>query len=319
MDTNYVHITNNSLTLGKGNPNDPLSYVVGFPSTNAVLQPNRRTTYSPTTLGSTVKSYTGTLADIDAIARYAADRGYSFTTENLPANVYKIELTLPYDEITNSDGEAAPTPTFEIVPTIVARDIFEAGIYDVRDNSFTQRYTVPLDVRNSIKAKLKNHNLPLITNETKYGKYRPMAEQFYNLLSVGINTVKANLITVKRSAVYAINNNHVKNYPQLTDNIINPIISNYTLINAFGVTGDAAKQLISSYGLYKTSVILGDVYDSVAYAGYLVGRPTRQYITSTKVQITQEFIFDEWMDGVYPLGSNAMDFPFRNSTPYKEN
>ena len=47
------------------------------------------------------------------------------------------------------------------------------------------------------------------------------------------------------------------------------------------------------------------------YAGYMVQPPTYQFITKNKVQLTQNFVWDEWADHLYfiPGATDPQRYP----------
>ncbi len=44
--------------------------------------------------------------------------------------------------------------------------------------------------------------------------------------------------------------------------------------------------------------------------------PIREFLSPTKVRITQLFEWDEWLDVLYSRLSPIQDFPLVNQTPY---
>ena len=321
-----VHITSDAAWKGKGNSHDPFSAVYpDWPDTGAILQP-RKSTFSPSTLGSTQKIYTGTLSDINQIAQWAVAKYMSYSITELPNQVFSIELTVPYDDIIYTDGQSPELTQWEIIPNSVPRSIFDAGIYYVKPDGTldqTQRYTVPPIVQAAILRAVKDNGTIKITSEhPEYLRHALIAEQFYNLIKAGVTSVQSYTMTVRRSSVYSLADPRAyDNYPAVNDlgdgGFINPIISDTTLVNTYQMPDSIAQWLIRSYYRWKTSVAQGDAVDTVVLGGYLVSRPTRQFLTPTKVSITQTFQFDEWLDNLYPKGCDITEFstPVSNS-PY---
>lgn len=346
-------VTSNPNYIGKSNPLDPLSYVSDFPQTSAVLQP-RKGGFTPTTLGTTEKTYNSIKqSDINAIALWAANNNYSYTVSEQfgttpSSQVFSITVTLPYDEITDTDNKVNERVQWEITENVVNRDLFDAGIFTT--NSFgqlitTQRYTVPPLVRTAIREALKYNPYGNINFENVNGAstltqtqvqqlapLKPIAYQFFYLMKSGVTSIKAATIHVRRTAVYSINDPNAYDadpYYNLilsTDPVrlatsINPIISQYDLIRYFKPDNVTAKQLLPSYSICKSlaNPPWNDPYTSFARAGYLVHVPIREFITPTKVKITQLFEWDEWLDTIYPCYSPVTDFPLISPTPYPPN
>lgn len=309
--------------LGYNNNLDPFLKLPNFPSTLASLRP-RKSSYSPTTLGSTQKIYDGSQEDISQIALWAGKNFYSYSIEENANQVFSITITVPYDEITNIDTVNPETIQWEITPNVTSKNIFDAGIYYVQPNGVlsAKRYTVPPVVQVAISTAVKNNGT---INLTQAGpRYAPLAnisEQFFAYIKAGVTSIKAYTITVRRMAVFSVQNPKAyDNYPLINTiseaSTINPIISDRDLINIFEMDVSTASNLIPSYSKYKTSKALGDPVDLVAQAGYLVYRPQQTFLTPTKIQVTQLFEFDEWLDGLYPRFSNINDFPLVANTPY---
>ena len=52
-----------------------------------------------------------------------------------------------------------------------------------------------------------------------------------------------------------------------------------------------------------------DNVDIVGLAGWLVKPPTYSYISPIKIQLTQEYIWNEWIDSLYkPYNGNYVPF-----------
>jgi len=334
----YVYPTSDASSIGKANPLDPFSFESGFPATNAILQP-RKSDFTPTTLGTTTKTYTSKLqADISAIALWCANNYMSYSVQENPGQVFSITITVPYDEITNADSLMTEQVIWEVTENIVNRDIFEAGIYTTNALGqliTTQRYTVPPFVQIAIREALKygpfgqlnlaNNTALTPAQAAAVAPLNTIAQQFYQLLKSGVTSVKSATIHVKRTAVYAITDaNAVDNEPYYAlidaagwqQSNINPIISRSDLIKIFQPDQITQQQLLPSYSIPKSQTAMGDISDMFALGGYLVHVPVRTFITPTKISIVQLFEWDEWLDCQYFRYSNIGDFPMIYSTPY---
>ena len=336
-----------NLLIGSSNYLDPFS-ILGAPLGGLVLSP-RKSSFSPTTLGSTEKTYTGTNYDVSALALWVANQNYSYTITEGPDQQFQIVITVPYDEITLTDDFVTERIQWEITPNIVHRDIFDAGIFTTYPKSpllnTTARYTVPPWIRIVIKEAVKygvyghlNFSINPQTNspltKAQLDELAPLqviSSQFLNFLKSGITSVQSTIIHVKRIAVYSIHDrnaydanayySHLLSPAQAQLASVNPIISRYDLIRMFKPDSVTTLQLLPSYSVVKSlaDVKYKDSITSFALGGYLVGVPVRTFMTPTKVKVEQTFEFDEWLDSLYTRYSPIQHFPLIQPTPYPPN
>jgi len=337
-----IYKTSTASSIGKTNPLDPFSLIGDFPQTSAVLQP-RKSSFTPTTLGTTEKIYTSAIkSDINAIALWVANKGYAYSIVEGPEQTFSITITVPYDEITNVDNLVEENVQWEIVPNIVSRDLFDAGIFTT-DNTgrlINIRYTVPPIIRAAIKEALKYGafgalnfgqiaGTQLTANQiAALAPLHTISNQFYNLLKSGVTSVKSTIINVKRTAVYSLQDKNAYDAdPYYTQIIppgnfvlsdINPIMSRRDLIQIFEPDEVTRNQLLPSYSVLKSSTgaPYNDPVTIAALGGYLVHVPIRTFLTPTKIKIEQLFEFDEWLDTLYQRYSPIIDFPLISPTPY---
>lgn len=318
--SNATYTTNDPQYIGRSNPLDPFNGYGDFPNTNAILQP-RRSSFSPTTLGSSEKSYHGSHSDIQLLANWGTTKYFSYNIEELPNQVFKITFTLPYDEITYQDNIAPELTTWEIIPNSVARSIFDAGIFITLPGGAlnTYRTTIPPFCQAAVmKAVKDNKDVKFISNDPKYSSFANSCNQFYNLIKSGVTSVQTFTTTVKRSAVYSTNDPRAfDNWPNLggIDATINPVLTKNDMINIYGIPATVYNQMQPSYCKYKTRTPI-DPIDTFVLGGYLAQDPTRQYITPTKVQISQVFAFDEWLDALYKPYNGIGGFQLIGGGPY---
>ena len=354
FEKNTQNTYKSSLLVGKTNNLDPSASDNTFPSTDAILQP-RKVTFSATALGQTEKTYTGNQIDISSIALWAANNTYSYTIQELPNQLFSITVTLPYDEITDTDNLTNELVQWEITENIINRDLFDVGIFTTNNTGLLDtkhRYTVPpqisVMIRNAVKAAGTTGQLnispatiagssTLTTNQKNAIKpLIPLMTQFYFLLKTGIVGVKTATQHVKRVGVYSVkdikaydNNpyyqtvatNQTGNTLSTNLNIYgnpNCVISTSDLINVFQVDPVTAKQLEPSYFRFKSlaSPPWNDPYTLGVIAGWLMHSPIRTYLTPTKVRIEQLFEFDEWIDTMYGNWSNVIQYPLLSPTSY---
>ena len=339
---NNTAIYTSNLMVGKNNILDPFSAIGTFPVTAAILQP-RKGNFSPTTLGSTEKTYNGNQGDVSQIALWAANLNYSYTVQEQQGGLFSITLTVPYDEITNTDNLVEERVQWEITENVVNRDIFDAGIFTTNTAGLlitSQRYTVPPFIRAAIREALKYGSFGSLNFGTINGTtltknqvnalapLKTIANQFYYMIKSGVTSVKSATIHVRRTAVYSTMDPNAYDanpyYNQLLSpgafqvTNINPIISRADLIRLFNPDPVTTNQLLPSYSIAKS--IQGppwnDPVTSYALGGYLVHVPIREFITPTKIKVVQLYEFDEWLDTNYTRFSPISDFPLIGTTPY---
>ena len=343
-----TYVTYDDNMIGSGNQNDPFSQL-GCPLGGAILQP-RKASFSPTTLGSTDKTYTSAdITDITNIAVWSANKDFSYKCDELPGGVYTITITVPYDEINGTDDKITEVniQKWEIKENVTSRDIFDIGIFIAQNPSnpngplTTLRYTVPSFMRPIIKQGIKYGNFGQLNFSqlkgttltaaqlTEVSKLASISQQFYYLLLGGTTSVKAATQHVQRNIVYSLTDpNAYDNDPYfqtiLTDNSnsfgnISSVISGVDLVRIFGMDATDASQLFPSYSRCKSlngPSQFSDPVTSFAFAGYLMHTPTKTLLTPTKIQLSQLFEWDEWLDVCYPIYSHSSQFPLIQPTPY---
>jgi preprotein translocase subunit SecB len=341
IPTNTAATYKSNLMVGAGNTLDPF-VGLGAPLGALILQP-RKASFSTTTLGSTEKIYVGNQSNIATLALWVANQNFSYAVQELPHQNFQITITVPYDEITNTDNLVTNTIVWEIQENVVNRDIFDAGIFTTNAQNqldTTRRYTVPPIVRTAIKEALKygafgnlnftkiNGTALTVNQIAEISKLSRIANEFFYLLKSGVTSVKSATIHVKRTGVYSINNPSAYNdnpyYTKImTANAqqavaINPIISWEDLINIFRPDPVTITQLLRSYLIPKSSAgaPFYDPITSFAIGGYLIHVPIREFLTPTKIRVTQMFEFDEWLDNCYTRFSPLSHFPLLYTTPY---
>ena len=144
----------------------------------------------------------------------------------------------------------------------------------------------------------------------------PFAQQTLNYLRGGIEGVPSYTQTLKRTAVIDIRNSNRAFQKEVdaerqslnSQGTINYMMGTSDIIHKYDVNNTVASLLMPSYSKQMTVGGLEPV-QYWAYAGWLVQQPTFQFITRNKVQLSQLFIWSEWMEGLYYINSNASQFP----------
>lgn len=299
-----------------GGPNffvdDPARSLPGFPSTGAVLQ-SRKVNFTLTNLGTTTKKYTsGAKSDIIALAQFYANYGATIDIEEGP--VYQITIGLPYDEFAYLDEDPTKYALWEVIPNAIERDIFEVGIFspDVQNGPIVQyRRTVNNTIKGAIEQAYKNPMMTvnLIQNKAWAGS-QYIAENFLALKRLKADAVQGFTQTLKRTLI--INTLASQAYDPISEGnpgLVNPVVSAGNLISLYNIPLNIQVHMLPSYSRQR-SVSGQDSVTLVGLAGYLVKKPTYQQVTPNKIQLTQEFVWDEWLDSLYyPYNGDYSQFP----------
>jgi hypothetical protein len=291
---------------------DPARALPGFPATNAILQ-SRKVNFTLTNLGTTTKLYTsGYKADIIALAQFYANYGATIDIEEGP--VYKISVNLPYDEFAYLDEDPTKYALWEVIPNAVERDIFEVGIYSpsVQNGPIsTTRLVVNNTIKGAIQQAYKNPMMTVnLTVKPEWSSAQYLAENYLALKRLGADSVQGFTQTLKRTLI--INTLTNEAYDPISEGYpsrVNPLIAADDLTTLYSVPDNIQVHMLPSYSRQRT-VTGQDGVTLVGLAGYLVKKPTYQQVTPNKIQLTQEFVWDEWLDSLYqPYNGDYTAFP----------
>lgn len=292
---------------------DPSERLPGWPNTGAVLQ-SRRVNFTPTTLGTTIKVYTSpTKRDIVTLAKFFADWGATIDIEEGP--FYKLTVNLPWDEFSQIDEDPVKYTLWEIVPQASERDIYEVGIFSPQSAGGAlswNRQHITFAQKGAVEYATKN---PMMTVNLSPEPGQPtntyLARTYLALKRLRADGVQAFTQTVKRSVVL-----YARSITPLIDPVaglsgenISQLISSNDLAARYNVPTNIRQFLLPSYSR-KRNVSNVDGVDLWALAGYLIKKPTVQQISPAKIQYSQEFIWDEWLDSLYrPYDGMYQKFP----------
>lgn len=283
---------------------DPAVSLPGWPGTSGKLQ-SRKSNFTFTNLGTTVKRYAGitTKADMIRLAEfYVNTRAATVDCEEGPT--YAITVNLPYDEITNLDADPTRYTLWEVTPNAAERDIFEVGIFSPTVQN-GQISSTRLVVNNTIKGAIEQaYKNPLqtinLTVQPAWASAQYLAENYLALKRLKADGVSGFTQTVKRTVV--INTLFNDAFDPIAENPangnVNPLIATPDLIAQYNVPENIQIHLLPSYARPKT-VSGQDAVTLNILAGYLIKKPTYQQVTPNKIQLTQEFVWDEWLDSHY--------------------
>lgn len=287
---------------------DPATLLVGWPGTTSTLC-SRKSTFTTNTLGTTTKVYRNSdYGDIVILAQFYASYGATVDIEEGPT--YTLTVTLPYDEIANLDSDPTIYALWEIVPNSIERSIFDIGIYSpdsIGGVIANERRIINNEIKAAVEYASRNPatTVNLIRNSA-YASQQYLAQNYLALTRLKAENVLSFTQTLKRSLI-------IHNQSQLVADPIDTtgapvVVAKDDLARLYSIPEYVKSRMLSSYGKWK-SVKNQDSVELLALAGYLVKPPTQQYVTPNKIQITQEFVWDEWLDSHYrPYNNDATPF-----------
>jgi len=336
------HQTNNDLNL---NPSDGTSYAqidpfrnlsspnlnISFPTSAQIKLSPRKVNFQPNTLGNTAHVYTTpNYSDIIALANYFADWSCAYEIQEGP--IHTMTVQIPWDTITSEDFWISDfaSEQWEIVPNMDQKSLIFNGLLAnpfALPSSIAGNYVILPDVLKAGVQKAFENKYAFFSmpsgSSIPSSSFIPYAQKTLNYMRFGVEGVPSYTQTLKRTAVIdeRNSNNAFQKAIDLerasfsqNNGTINYIMSTPDLITEYSVPQDTvAKFMLPSY----SKAITVQTYDSAQYitwAGWLVKPPSFQFITRNKIQLTQEFIWNEWLDGLYHISSNIADFPLVVST-----
>ena len=296
-----------------------------FPSSNLIKLSSRKVSYQLTTLGQTTQIYTSpSYTDITALARYFGDWGCSYEIQEGAAHTITVQA--PWDTITAEDFNVSlfASEQWELVPTNDTKDLLVNGLLVNPFNSPNNgnNYVIlPWQVQIAVQKALENKtNLNLTVTSgsgvTDYSAFQNVAQTILDYKRRGVEGIPSYGQTLKRTAVIdqRNTNNAFKNVADAARNSINAqgsinyVYSTGDLIQSYSINSAVSSFMLPSYR--KQINVSGlDPFTSTVYAGWLVKPPSFQFITRNKVQLTQEFVWNEWLQGLYYIHSNISNFP----------
>jgi len=279
---------------------DPAIGLAGWPSGNTAILQSRKVNFTPTTLGTTTKTYTSTLkADITALAAFYSNIGATVDIQEGPA--YTITVVLPWDEFSNLDENPLDYTLWEIVPHQIERSMFDVGIFSPSQAGgaiSSGRELLNLEQKAAVDYAARNptYSINLAVKKEWAGK-EYLAENYLALKRLQADGIMAFTQTIKRSVIIHSQSDLISD-PIDSTGYGNIVIATQDLIDLYNIPADFSPYLLESYSRQKTV----DGQDPVllnALAGWIVKAPTVQRITPGKIQYTQEFSWDEWLDSLY--------------------
>lgn len=303
-------------------PNKGLS----FPYSTTITLSSRRVNYQPTTLGTTTHVYySPQYQDIIGLSNYFADWGCAYDTTEGPTHVISVQI--PWDTISGEDFTVSQfaSEQWELVPNTEQKSIIVNGLLtnpfvqpSVQNNYVAFPDVLKVGIQTAFENKQSIITIPATStgSAAQLAPFLPYAQQVLNYMRGGIEGVPSYTQTLKRTAVIDSRNSNGA-FQTAADNqrnslnangSVNFILSTADLQNQYEVQNAVMPFMYPSYR--KQITITGlEPAQYYSYAGWLVKPPLFQFITRNKVQLTQEFIWNEWIGGLYYINSSPNSFP----------
>lgn len=290
-----------------------------FPTSNNIHLQQRKVSYQMSTLGQTTHVYTSpSYGDIQSLANYFADWSCNYEIQEGPIHTFTV--TCPWDTMTGADFYVSlyASEQWELVPTMDVKPLLVNGLlrYPFSSPTSTGNYTIlPDTVKIAVQRALDNKT-SINLSGSSFSSFADVANQTLAYLRGGIEGVPTYTQTLKRTAVVDKNNrnnafNLAADQTRITLNnqgTVNYIMSTQDLIKNYFIPNDTVGKLMNRSYSKNITISSVDPYTYTVYAGWLIKPPTFQFITRNKVQITQEFVWNEWAQGLYYIYSNSGDF-----------
>ena len=265
--------------------------------------------------------FKGTDQQIEKLAQMAREGGYEYSITG--GHIWSLEIIFPYDIILDaSTGESDPLFTWEIINTAFEKDILELG--DRKFNSNLSADTVA-----AIEAKLKNptEGQPYTPADANSGVAAVNAIVAYTLKSIGVHGRQASLQTIRKTMI--IGNQFKSNTPTLMSpgfdyklfttpqwrtqynndtNVLNqmPTLMYDSLLQSLTVASYIPRSNPPSSILQPTIGWNMDQKGIVTFIGWLQFPAEYQMVSNNKVQITQNWTFNQWSAGDWGLYDPAI-------------
>lgn len=302
---------------------------IPFPSSTVIKLQPRKMSFSPTTLGNTVHIYTTPLvSDVANLVAYFGDWGCSMDLQEAPT--FTLTVTAPWDTITSEDWWISDfaSEQWEIVPNNGTKSILHNGLLA---SSFTTptangNYIILPDVYKVAVQRAYDNKAGYIALQSGSSvtnpQFIPYAQATLDYMRFGIDSVPIYTQTIRRSAV--IDQRNTNNAFQKAIDLshaqfrketgtVNFLMSTPNLINAFDIPQDTVGSFM--YPSYMKKITVQSYQQNVyqVYGSWLVKPPILNFITRNKIQLSQEFIWDEYIDKLYYIWSDPGDFQQVNS------
>jgi hypothetical protein len=301
------------------NPADPINNLIDTPIpnnsivhgiiNNQYVRGVTTTSWNARSGGLSKITFKGTEDQLIILAQLAKDGGYEYSLTG--GHIWTLEITFPFDVVLDPFAEEDPLFTWEMINAPFEKDILELG-----DRPFTSNLST--DTVKAIEFKLKNPDsgvLPFTPADAKNGDAAVNAQVAYNLKSIGVHGKQSSLQTLRRTII-------VSNFfetqiiaPQFdyklftTTQFDQQYNSDVNPLNNMPVPMRLALPEyldVSSWSNGTTTILNKDAWNMdskgiVTYIGWLQFPAEYQMVSVNKVQITQNWTFNQWSAGSWGL------------------
>ncbi len=334
QDYNPVNISSNSSEYAQSDPFRTLlspNLNLSFPNgINIKLQP-RKESFSATMLGSTAHIYTSPYyEDMIDLARYFSD--WSCTYEIQEGSTHTMTVQVPWSTITNEDWWISDfaSEQWELVPNNDSRDILLTGVLanSLYNPTFENNNVILPDVLKVAVQRAYDNKANFVTlqsgSSVPSASFIPYAQMILDYKRFGIDSVPSYTQTLRRSAVVDVRNINKafqtvidlqQSSFRATTGTINFVMSTNDIKNNFPITPVVNSLMLPSYRkIISVNSNLDTPVKYQIFAGWLVKPPIYNFISRFKVNIQQEFIWNEWVDHLYYIWTADVNayFPFVN-------
>jgi hypothetical protein len=257
-------------------------------ATTTWIQQSIKSTSDPRNGDTTTITGTATTqAEAVTKALYYRNNGWSVSVEQQgKADLWTVSATYNADTITDPSDARIPDITWEVMP-----HMYEQNILDITDREWAKDLSPT--TKTLIEAACKQGNKdgnPVLTTVGDI-KQLPHAKLAYNLKVRGLDSRQSFTTGVKRSVIVSTRFNIDWS---LTNN--DKVLSKNVLIHNYFVPLWVARLLPDSDETIQT-----DSGGFDYFYGYLETQPTYQGVAGNRVQISQEWIYNQWSAGTNGL------------------
>ena len=310
--------------LTKLSPNKYLS----FPASNSITSGPRTVSFTANTLGSTKHVYTSLYqTDIKLLAAYFADFGFSYQITEGPT--FTISVDVAWDDITDEDYTISEyaSEQWEITPVAGSKSLVYSGLLPnpfLPPTAAGNYQVMPLTLQSAVqRANKTGGNYLNITSsltpteQAQYANYVVTGNTVLQYLKLGVEGVPQYTQTIKRTAVIDVHNSQgafqreadVFQAELNAQGTINYLLSAQDMLRNYAIPGNT----VANFMMPSYSKVLGvpniDPIVYKVYAGYLIQPPQISFIGLNKMQVTQNFVWDEFAAGMFYIASRESDFP----------
>lgn len=289
---------------------------LSFPTSTRIKLQARKENFSATMLGSTTHIYTSPLyEDMQALAEYFADWGCTYELQEGPTHVMTVQT--PWATITDEDWWITnyASEQWELVPNNESKDILLTGVLGssfVYPTQLNNTVILPDVLKVAVQRAYDNKaNFVALQSGSSVpsASFIPYAQMILDYKRFGIDSVPSYTQTLRRSAV--IDSRNVNRAFQTlldeqqatfrsTTGTINFVMSTPEIISGFQIPPQVTQFLLPSYRKFisvNSNLTTPVKYET--FAGWLIKPPTYNFISRFKVQVQQEFVWNEWIDHLY--------------------